>query len=71
MRRPITIGTARNSGQRIVITCGSCSTITHIWPDDLHLKDNFELTALEQFYPCPECGHSNSESGYQLSIGVS
>ena len=34
------------------------------------MLDAVEVRILEEFYPCPECGHSNGERGHKLRITV-
>ncbi len=67
-KKPITIGSLRDTGQRLAIYCGACKTMSYLSPDDTMLLPNVELAAMEKFYPCPECGHSNGESGQKLTI---
>ena len=68
---PKNIGEVTARCLKLVFTCDACKTISHIDPQSTYLKPNVELSAMEHFYPCPECGHSNGESGNKLSISTS
>jgi hypothetical protein len=67
--KPVTIGNLIERKQRLVIHCKSCGVITYIKPSSIAMKPNVELTALEQFQACEECGYSNSDCGGLLSVG--
>jgi ribosomal protein L37E len=68
-RKPVTIGTLIERNKRLVIYCKSCGVIAYVKPSSIAMKRNVELTALEQFQACSECGYSNSDGGGLLSIG--
>jgi len=70
-KSPKNIDEVITSGRKLVFTCDACKTITYLDPKSLHFKPNVELNALVHFYPCPECGHSNGESGEKISILLS
>jgi hypothetical protein len=68
--KPATIGSLKQSGQRLAFFCDACKTVTYQRAEETHLLDTVQVDVLQEFYPCPECGHSNGESGNKLRITV-
>jgi predicted nucleic-acid-binding Zn-ribbon protein len=66
--KPVTIGTLIERNQCLVIHCKSCGFIAYVKPSSITIKANVELTALEQFQACEECGYSNSDGGGLLNL---
>jgi transcription elongation factor Elf1 len=66
--KPETIGTLKDKGQRLAIYCAACGITSYMTARETLMMDNVELPVLEEFYPCPACGHSNSEAGKKLII---
>ena len=53
--KPTTIGSVRLSGQRVVITCSACRTITYVAAADLNHSDKFQIDVLDRVMTCPSC----------------
>jgi hypothetical protein len=67
-RRPKTqtIGSVRLSGQRVVIICNACRTITYVAAADLNLSDKFQIDVLDKVMTCPSC----KAYGSHISVSV-